>query len=285
MPKAMLAVAVTLPLFLGTSLPSLAQALAQEAWVLRANTVEVSDQAESADFQLIKADARSGELRVVRRMRRSSRCQSAVRWSFDRELRVVRVGDRIRVEFESKAVAGGKSCRKHGPYLNLISGNGESTDSRSPFKVIDARSSEAVLEVVGAAAPRGSFLLRVSVGEATADIEWRFAAVRQFEVPEEEQGTLITFFEPGPAGSRVISLPPSDTPEVETITLETEFQYAVKFVCTFFGSLPSLQSVGGTYRTVVNVRNPTEGEIRFATQVSLALSITETSAAEHCKDP
>lgn len=252
---------------------------AQDAWVLRANTVEVDDGADGIEVKVTRADADGGELRVLqRRGSYSDGCQSAVRWSFDHDLGTVRVGDRIRVELESKVISGGKACRKHGLEMSLAAGDGVPAGAPSPFE-LDPRPGGGIVEVVGTTAVRGSFQLRVEAGGVGASLHWRYASAGPSEMPDEERGTPFAFFEPGPAGSRVIRLPPSDAPAGETVTLETEFQHAVKFVCTLFGSLPPLQAVGGSYRTVVNVRNPTDEDVRFAAQVSLARAASEAPFA------
>ena len=54
-------------------------------------------------------------------------------------------------------------------------------------------------------------------------------------------------------------------------TLETEFQYAAKVVCSLLLPHQDGSLAKGTYRTVVNIHNPTDRKVTFADKVALAI--------------
>lgn len=60
--------------------------------------------------------------------------------------------------------------------------------------------------------------------------------------------------------------------------IKTEFQYAVKAICSLLGTFGDGFLANGVYRTVINVHNPRDKTIRFARKVALAGEIgTEPS--------
>lgn len=68
----------------------------------------------------------------------------------------------------------------------------------------------------------------------------------------------------------IISLPAS---QLQAQSIKTEYQYAVKLVCS--GLLPHQDGdlARGIYRTAVNIHNPTEKKVPFAFKVAIANSI------------
>lgn len=63
---------------------------------------------------------------------------------------------------------------------------------------------------------------------------------------------------------------------LETVTLKTKFQYAVKFVCGdpqhASGAADETQPVArGQYATAINVHNPFDRDVEFAKKVAIAL--------------
>jgi hypothetical protein len=59
-------------------------------------------------------------------------------------------------------------------------------------------------------------------------------------------------------------------------TLETEFQYAAKVVCSVLRPHQDGSLARGTYRTLINIHNPTDRKITFADKVALAESVGAT---------
>ncbi len=65
----------------------------------------------------------------------------------------------------------------------------------------------------------------------------------------------------------------ADASSAQTATdeIRTQYQYAVKVVCSMLTPHPDGDLARGTYRTAVNVHNPTDEEITFANKVALAI--------------
>lgn len=60
------------------------------------------------------------------------------------------------------------------------------------------------------------------------------------------------------------------TPDAHTETIKTEYQYAAKVICSLLGTFGDGFLSEGTYRSVINVHNPTDKKITFAKKVALA---------------
>lgn len=238
-------------------------------WRLVAGTIDLG-----ADVEIGEITATGGELRLFRWAAGYKRCRFAARWSFDRSLRRLSAGQRLHVELAVESLSGGKACVADGPNaprLEVIGGRRSGGGYTPLFEVEKYGPWLTTLRVRESSAREGSLIVRVAGGETTTDVEYRWVPVRRASLPENERGTVAVIeSEPGPAGSRIFVLPPDNRPPANTITLETRYQNTAKFVCSLFGSVSPLLAVEGTYRTVVNVHNPTEEEVSFAAHISRA---------------
>jgi hypothetical protein len=61
------------------------------------------------------------------------------------------------------------------------------------------------------------------------------------------------------------------TPKAHAQTIQTEFEYAVKAICSASGTFDDQVLANGIYRTVVNIHNPTDKQVIFARKQVLAV--------------
>jgi V8-like Glu-specific endopeptidase len=262
----------------GAAVAAAAPAQAGERqWQLTAGTIDLgagTGAAGGGDLEIGAVDAGGGELRLFQPAAGDGGCRFAARWRFDPGVARLTAGQRLRVELAVESLSGGGPCAADGSDAPRIEVTADSRGGGGYPALITVEESTpglVTLRVRDSGAAEGSLRLRVGAGKAGAEVEYRFVPVRRPAMPEDEQGAVAMLpSEPGPAGSRIFRLPPHQGPPGATVTLETRYQYAAKLACTFFGPLPPFLAAEGLYRTVVNVRNPTDGEVRFASHVSRA---------------